>query len=70
MYRDQYSDILTRQWVDIFNEIFDEDNYTPIYVESVEEYTAIVTQFPFQDEELEQVRLYYRDVKCINGLLH
>ncbi|XP_078310436.1 exocyst complex component 6B-like isoform X2 [Crassostrea virginica] len=52
--RDQYSDILTRQWVDIFNEIFDEDNYTPIYVESVEEYTAIVTQFPFQDEELEQ----------------
>lgn len=52
--RDQYSDILTRQWVDIFNEIFNEDNYTPIYVESVEEYTAIVTQFPFQDEELEQ----------------
>ncbi|XP_061171334.1 exocyst complex component 6B-like [Saccostrea echinata] len=52
--RDQYSDILTRQWVDIFNEIFSEDNYTPIYVESVEEYTAIVTQFPFQDEELEQ----------------
>lgn len=70
LYRDQYSDILTRQWVDIFNEIFDEDNYTPIYVESVEEYTAIVTQFPFQDEELEQVRLYYRYVKCINGLLH
>ena len=56
LYRDQYSDILTRQWVDIFNEIFDEDNYTPIYVESVEEYTAIVTQFPFQDEELEQVK--------------
>nr|XP_022341986.1 exocyst complex component 6B-like isoform X1 [Crassostrea virginica]XP_022341987.1 exocyst complex component 6B-like isoform X2 [Crassostrea virginica] len=57
--RDQYSDILTRQWVDIFNEIFDEDNYTPIYVESVEEYTAIVTQFPFQDEELEQRENYY-----------
>ncbi|KAK3094794.1 hypothetical protein FSP39_006322 [Pinctada imbricata] len=52
--RDQYSDILTRQWVDIFNEIFKEDNYTPIYVESQQEYTCIITQFPFQDEELER----------------
>ncbi|XP_048745103.1 exocyst complex component 6B isoform X3 [Ostrea edulis] len=57
--RDQYSDILTRQWVDIFNEIFSEDNYTPIFVESEEEYTAIVTQFPFQDEELEQGEVQY-----------
>lgn len=61
-FRDQYSDILTRQWVDIFNEIFNEDNYTPIYVESVEEYTAIVTQFPFQDEELEQASLPRNEV--------
>ncbi|XP_071168991.1 exocyst complex component 6B-like isoform X6 [Mytilus edulis] len=52
--RDQYNDVLTRQWVDIFNEIFSEDNYTPIYVESIEEYTAIVTQFPIQDENLER----------------
>lgn len=42
--------------------IFNEDNYTPIYVESVEEYTAIVTQFPFQDEELEQASLPRNEV--------
>ena len=54
-YRDQYNDVLTRQWVDIFNEIFSEDNYTPIYVECIEEYTNVVTQFPIQDENLERV---------------
>ncbi|XP_060073280.1 exocyst complex component 6B-like [Ylistrum balloti] len=52
--RDQYSDILTRQWVEVFNEIFDDDNYTPIYVESDEEYLAVVTQFPFQDDDLQR----------------
>ena len=55
-YRDQYNDVLTRQWVDIFNEIFSEDNYTPIHVENVEEYTLVITQFPIQDENLERVR--------------
>ena len=55
-YRDQYNDVLTRQWVDIFNEIFSEDNYTPIYVENIEEYTSVITQFPIQDENLERVR--------------
>ena len=53
--RDQYNDVLTRQWVDIFNEIFSEDNYTPIYVENETEYTEIVTQFPIKDETLERV---------------
>jgi uncharacterized membrane protein len=55
-YRDQYNDVLTRQWVDIFNEIFSEDNYTPIHVENVEEYTSVIIQFPIQDENLERVR--------------
>ena len=55
-YRDQYNDVLTRQWVDIFNEIFSEDNYTPIHVENVEEYTSVITQFPIQDDNLERVR--------------
>ncbi|KAK3587474.1 hypothetical protein CHS0354_003611 [Potamilus streckersoni] len=52
--RDQYSDILTQQWVLVFNEIFANDNYTPIYMESEDEYIGIITQFPFLDEELRQ----------------
>ncbi|KAL3863861.1 hypothetical protein ACJMK2_005588 [Sinanodonta woodiana] len=52
--RDQYSDILTEQWVLVFNEIFANDNYTPIYMESEDEYVGIITQFPFLDEELRQ----------------
>jgi len=41
--------------VDVFNEIFKEDNYTPIYTESEEEYLEVVTQFPFCDEDLQEV---------------
>ena len=56
-FRDQYSDTLTRQWVGVFNDIFAEDNYTPIYIEDEAEYISVITQFPFQDEELTQVYL-------------
>ncbi|XP_045189353.2 exocyst complex component 6B-like isoform X3 [Mercenaria mercenaria] len=52
--RDQYSDTLTRQWVGVFNGIFVEDNYTPIYIENEAEFISVITQFPFQDEELQQ----------------
>ncbi|XP_052225229.1 exocyst complex component 6B-like isoform X1 [Dreissena polymorpha] len=52
--RDQYSNTLTRQWVGVFNGIFSEDNYTPIYVEEEPEYISVITQFPFVDEELQQ----------------
>ncbi|XP_052772007.1 exocyst complex component 6B-like isoform X2 [Mya arenaria] len=52
--RDQYSDTLTRQWVGVFNGIFAEDNYTPIYIECEAEFIAVTTQFPFHDEELQQ----------------
>ncbi|XP_060593248.1 exocyst complex component 6B-like isoform X2 [Ruditapes philippinarum] len=52
--RDQYSDTLTRQWVGVFNDIFAEDNYTPIYIEDEAEYVSVITQFPFQDDELTQ----------------
>jgi hypothetical protein len=65
-YRDQYNDVLTRQWVDIFNEIFSEDNYTPIHVENVEEYTSVIIQFPIQDENLERVRYW---LSCITSFM-
>ncbi|KAL5020900.1 hypothetical protein ScPMuIL_000055 [Solemya velum] len=52
--RDQYSDILTRQWVTVFNEIFDDDNYTPIYVETEADYRSILAQFPVKDEEVDK----------------
>ncbi|KAL4231929.1 Exocyst complex component 6 [Mactra antiquata] len=52
--RDQYSDTLTRQWVGVFNGIFADDNYTPIYIECEAEYISVITQFPFTDEELQQ----------------
>jgi hypothetical protein len=53
--RDRYSDILSEQWVEVFNDIFAEDNYTPICCETLEDYTILVSQFPYQDKELAQV---------------
>ena len=55
--RDQYSEILMKRWVYIFNEIFDEDNYTPMLVDSQPAYDDIVSKYPFKDEKLEQVSL-------------
>ena len=55
--RDQYSEILMKQWVRVFNNIFDEDNYTPIYVETEPEYTAITSVYPFKEERLENVSM-------------
>ncbi|KAK2173949.1 hypothetical protein NP493_839g01090 [Ridgeia piscesae] len=52
--RDQYSEILMQKWVGVFNKIFDEDNYTPIMVETDDEYEVIISKFPFRDEQLEQ----------------
>ena len=44
-----------QKWVGVFNKIFDEDNYTPIMVETDDEYEVIISKFPFRDEQLEQV---------------
>ena len=49
-----------RQWVGMFNGIFAEDNYTPIYIEDEAEYVSVITQFPFQDDVVKQV--------CFNAL--
>ena len=43
--------------MDVFNEIFDHDNYTPIYVEDEDDYIAVIVQFPLDDDDFEQVIL-------------
>ncbi|KAL8624105.1 hypothetical protein ACOMHN_036108 [Nucella lapillus] len=50
--RDRYCEILSEQWVEVFKEIFAEDNYTPICCESHEDYILLVSQFPYEDKEL------------------
>ena len=39
----------------VFNDIFAEDNYTPIMCESQEDYLILTSQFPYKDKELERV---------------
>ena len=53
--REQYSEILRKRWVEVFNQIFDEDNYTAISVETPEEYQRVASVYPFKDASLEQV---------------
>lgn len=43
----------------VFNEIFDDDNYTPIYVETEADYRSILAQFPVKDEEVDKVNIFY-----------
>ncbi|XP_055954045.1 exocyst complex component 6B-like isoform X2 [Argiope bruennichi] len=50
--RDQYNEILMRKWNKIFRKIFDSDNYHPIEVENQNEYDAVISRFPYHDEEL------------------
>ena len=45
-----------KKWVAVFNGIFDEDNYTPIYCETDADYYSITDVYPFRDEDLERVR--------------
>ncbi|XP_053560330.1 exocyst complex component 6B isoform X1 [Bombina bombina] len=52
--RDQYSDILLKKWAQLFRNILDADNYSPIPVSNEDIYRRIVGQFPFQDLELEK----------------
>ncbi|GFR79650.1 exocyst complex component [Elysia marginata] len=50
----RYSVILSEQWVQVFNDIFAEDNYTPIMCETPEDYLIVTSQFPYKDKELER----------------
>lgn len=52
---DQYNEILMRKWVQVFRDIFKEDNYHPILVKSPDEYSAITDTFPYKDDELEKL---------------
>ena len=55
--RDQYSEILMKKWVAVFNKIFDEDNYTPICVQNEEEeHERVTSVYPCSGEQLQMVR--------------
>uniref|UniRef100_A0A3Q1KET0 Exocyst complex component n=1 Tax=Anabas testudineus TaxID=64144 RepID=A0A3Q1KET0_ANATE len=52
--RDQYNETLLKKWALVFREIFELDNYSPIPVETEEEYKLVVSRFPFHDAEVEK----------------
>uniref|UniRef100_A0A8D3BJD9 Exocyst complex component n=1 Tax=Scophthalmus maximus TaxID=52904 RepID=A0A8D3BJD9_SCOMX len=52
--RDQYNETLLKKWVLVFREIFELDNYSPIPVETEDEYKLVVSRFPFHDAEIEK----------------
>ncbi|XP_060884162.1 exocyst complex component 6 isoform X3 [Labrus mixtus] len=52
--RDQYNETLLKKWALVFREIFELDNYSPIPVETEEEYKHVVSRFPFHDTEIEK----------------
>nr|XP_057917604.1 exocyst complex component 6 isoform X2 [Doryrhamphus excisus] len=52
--RDQYNETLLKKWALVFREIFELDNYSPIPVETEDEYKLVVGRFPFHDAEIEK----------------
>ncbi|KAG1678663.1 Exocyst complex component 6B [Nymphon striatum] len=52
--RDQYNEILMKQWVTVFRKIFDDDNYHPIQVNNQAEFQSIIKMFPYNDAALEK----------------
>ncbi|KAJ3608296.1 hypothetical protein NHX12_025345 [Muraenolepis orangiensis] len=52
--RDQYNETLLKKWALVLREIFELDNYSPIPVETEEEYKLVVSRFPFHDAEIEK----------------
>ncbi|XP_036376578.1 exocyst complex component 6 isoform X3 [Megalops cyprinoides] len=52
--RDQYNETLLKKWALVFREIFEQDNYSPIPVETEEEYKSVISRFPFHDAEIEK----------------
>ncbi|KAM8939853.1 exocyst complex component 6B isoform 3-T3 [Pelodytes ibericus] len=52
--RDQYSEILLKKWSQMFRNILDADNYSPIPVSNEETYRKMVGYFPFHDTDLEK----------------
>ena len=54
--RNQYNDILMKQWVQVFKTIFDADNYHPIQVNNQSEYNEIINEFPFYESEVVSIQ--------------
>ncbi|XP_051522712.1 exocyst complex component 6 isoform X1 [Myxocyprinus asiaticus] len=52
--RDQYNETLLKKWALVFREIFEQDNYSPIPVDTEEEYKSVINRFPFHDAEIEK----------------
>ncbi|XP_034425885.1 exocyst complex component 6 isoform X3 [Hippoglossus hippoglossus] len=52
--RDQYNETLLKKWALVFREIFELDNYSPIPVETEDEYKLVISRFPFHDAEIEK----------------
>ncbi|KAJ8013654.1 hypothetical protein DPEC_G00032050 [Dallia pectoralis] len=52
--RDQYNETLLKKWALVFREIFDLDNYSPVPVETEEDYRSVISRFPFHDAEIEK----------------
>ncbi|KAK7919507.1 hypothetical protein WMY93_010791 [Mugilogobius chulae] len=66
--RDQYNETLLKKWALVFREIFELDNYSPIPVETEEEYKSVVSRFPFHDPELEKQQDFQRSYRCHKSL--
>ncbi|XP_072177951.1 exocyst complex component 6B-like [Diadema setosum] len=52
--KDQYNEILMKKWVQVFSDIFDEDNYTAMAVQSETEYHELIRSFPLRDEKIDK----------------
>lgn len=46
--RDQYGEILLKHWSQRFSDVFSEDNYTPMLVESESDAQRLLTSFPYE----------------------
>ena len=54
--RNQYNDILFKQWDQVFKTIFDADDYHPIQVNNQTEYNDIIIEFPYYESEVVSIQ--------------
>ncbi|CAI9733086.1 exocyst complex component 6B-like isoform X1 [Octopus vulgaris] len=48
--RDQYNEMLMTKWAAIFDRIFSDDNYTPMYIENEKDFQTIMGDFPLSEQ--------------------
>ena len=65
--RDQYNEILMKQWVTVFRNIFEADNYHPMVVNSVKELNDLLMEFPFYEVEAMNKSGFGPSVNLSNG---